>query len=750
MKKMTYAAALLLGINAILIQVMLIRELLVSFSGNELSIGIIFAIWFIGGAMGSLIIAKKLVGRIKKSTSFLIAGFSIITVAAPLSLFLSRTLKALFHIPVYEVIGPLHILIISALVLVPISSLLGICFIICYKMIESLDGLKNRSGIIYILEAIGATAAGALFTFVLVKYLNPFQIVYGLVILNLFYLVWVSKQSDKRLPVFALILILALLIFKFDAIGRLEKKSQNIQWMGQSVVAYTNSLYGNITVTESSNTTNLYENGSLFLSTEDEAFNEELIHLIMLQHHKPRDLLLIGGGIGGALGQILKHNPAKVTYLQLDPLIIDIGKKFISTADKAALDDPRVEIVHEDARFFIKNTKEKFDIIITNLPDPTTLQLNRLYSYQFYLDTKRHLKEGGIFSTSISSKESIISDELAKYNGSVYKTLKSVYKSVTPIPGEGLILIASDDTQINKGRPDILIKRFNQRKIRSRFLTAYHIKDRHYPNKFEYFKKRIASQYSKIKLNSDFHPISLYYNITLWAALSHPYLMRFFDILENIHSIYIIIAMILLFALLYQVINTRKDPIAAATPIAIGIGGAVAIMLEMIIILSFQISYGYVYAKVGFLISLFMLGLALGAYIINRFISSTTNLLRLLLSIILAFSVYILSMPLIINGLTYLPFKAAQFFFYPMIFLAGLAIGSQFPIGVAILEKKSSLDQAAATIWGADLLGACFGTVASTLILIPLLGIFQTLFICFLLCAGAFGIILVAHRRLLL
>jgi len=747
MKKIVFVSASLIGINALLSQVILIRELLVNFSGNELTIGIIFAIWFLGGAIGSLFVSKRIISRIKKNYDMLLLGFLSSTIAIPIAIFLSRTLKTFLQILAYEVVTPFQILIISSIVLVPISCILTTCLILCYRLFEDSGIAKQKAGLLYALDAIGATTAGALFTFIIVKYAGSFQVAYGLMVLNLIFLVWAAKRLHKRIYFYSFILILLLLVSSFNRLAKIETISQSIQWQGQDIISYINSPHGNITATKISGVSNLYENGSLISSTEDDAFNEEFIHLVMLQHANPENILLIGGGAGGCLKEILKYNPTEIVYLELDPLLVDISKQISSDANKAALTDRKVKIIYEDARLYLKKSAKRFDIIITNLPDPSTLQLNRFYTKQFYLLSKNLLKENGIFATKISAKESIISNELARYISSIYKTLDNAFEHVGLIPGESLILLASKNNRIDRQGSQILIERFKQRKIVSSFLTTYHIKDRYYPDSLEYLKERIAAQSKKTRLNLDFYPTSFYYNIVMQYALSYPHAVKSFNRLSDISIIYVIIAIVFLFILIYKIAYIKKDQLSFLVPTAIGICGACAIILEIVIILCFQISYGYVYEKIGFLISVFMLGLAFGAYLADRLVSDKTSSLKILRIIVLSFSIYIISLPFIIKGLAHLPFEAMQFFFYPMMLVSGLAIGSQFSIGISILRDRASISKTAANIWGADLLGAIFGTLVGSLVFIPIFGIFQTLGICSLLSIGSLLLILFPHQR---
>ncbi|NQT90061.1 MAG: fused MFS/spermidine synthase [Candidatus Omnitrophica bacterium] len=743
---MILIAALLVGINAIVSQAVLIRELLVNFSGNELLLGIIFATWLTGGVIGSLLIAKRFIDRVKRPQAIFAAALSFLSVITPSILFLSRAARILFHIPIYEMIGPLQALLICALLLMPVSCLISICFLLCCKMLKDRNATANAAGTVYVLEALGATLAGVIFSFLLIRHFSPFQIVFGLMSINFLYILWLSAISKRGVFPALLLLIISIAAIALGAPQALDRKTQALQWYPQEVVAYENSPYGNISVTKIGEGFNFYENGALFFTTHDKAFNEEFAHLIMLQHPRPEKVLLIGNGIGGLLQELLQHNPQDITYLELDPMAIKIGKDFVSDKDREALLDPRIHIINEDGRFFIKRTEDVFDIIIVNLPDPTTLQLNRFYTEEFYSEAKKRLDRNGILAASVFSKEAIISNELARYNASVYKTLESAFSYVEFIPGENLIFVASDSPGIMDNRPQGLIDRFKQRGLKTEFLTTYHIKDAYYPHAVSYFKKRLTQQKNIAKINRDFQPICFYYDIILWAVMFGPSAVGFFNLLVNCNLYLLAAILILLFSAGLSVIRIKKDHLRLIIPPIIAASGAAGITLEMILILCFQISYGYVYEKVGLLIALFMLGAASGAYVINRNLKHIRDHLKLLCSVCIAFCVYIAAAPFIIRMSASMPTEAMQPIFYLMILGAGGAIGSQFPLAVAILQKKTTAANSAAVVWGSDLFGATLGTLVSSLVLMPVLGIFQTA-VGYALLVGAGAILLFLSRQ---
>lgn len=123
----------------------------------------------------------------------------------------------------------------------------------------------------------------------------------------------------------------------------------------------------------------------MLLGTNEESqFSEDLIHLSLLQHPAPRKVLLVGGGFQGAIDEILKHDVGEIYYLELDPKLIEVSQNYLLSQTRKNLQNPKVKIIPIDARYFLRETENKFDLIISNLPDPSTALLNRFYSQEFF------------------------------------------------------------------------------------------------------------------------------------------------------------------------------------------------------------------------------------------------------------------------------------------------------------------------------------------------------------------------------
>ena len=135
----------------------------------------------------------------------------------------------------------------------------------------------------------------------------------------------------------------------------------------------------------------------LMMTTEGDEFHyhEMIAHIPMMQHKNPETVLVIGGGDGGTVREVLKHKTVKhVVLCEIDGMVIDACKEFLPTIS-CGLDDPRVEILVQDAIEYIKDKKNEFDIVLIDSTDPMGPG-EGLFTDEFYTNVKNSLKEGGI------------------------------------------------------------------------------------------------------------------------------------------------------------------------------------------------------------------------------------------------------------------------------------------------------------------------------------------------------------------
>lgn len=165
--------------------------------------------------------------------------------------------------------------------------------------------------------------------------------------------------------------------------------------------------------------------GCLMTSEKDEFFyHESLIHPAAMAHPKPKHALILGGGDGGALEELLKHPLESVTLVDLDQAVIDVSREHLQNIHRGAFDDPRAQIHVADGAKFIEETNQKFDLIYLDLTDPET-PAGPLYTQAFFQACRRVLSPGGAIVLHLGAPF-YEPDQIRHMSG----TLKSVFQNV--------------------------------------------------------------------------------------------------------------------------------------------------------------------------------------------------------------------------------------------------------------------------------------------------------------------------------
>ena len=134
---------------------------------------------------------------------------------------------------------------------------------------------------------------------------------------------------------------------------------------------------------------------------DEHIYHETLVHPAMLCHPDPRQVFIGGGGEGGTLREVLCHNSVEMaTMVDLDSEVVALCRQYLPNHHLGSFDDPRTNLIHEDARAYLQNTPDLYDVIILDLVDPLeggTAAL--LYTQEFYALAKARLNSGGVLVT---------------------------------------------------------------------------------------------------------------------------------------------------------------------------------------------------------------------------------------------------------------------------------------------------------------------------------------------------------------
>lgn len=728
-----------LGFTSMVGQVLLMRELIVVFYGNELSLGILLGGWLFWVGFGSLV-AGLLVPRFKifGNLSVLAILQTLLGLATVGSLMCVRTLPLfLRRASAGEIVGYVPIIISSFLVLAPICFLLGFLFDLFCHVWSTEEEAAVSIGSVYLFEALGAAIGGIAFAWLLVWILDPSEIACALFVLNLA-AAGAMLAMDRRLRLAAIavsiVTVAVVAAAFFGGAERLRELTLGWVWGKRHVTYSEDSIYGNIAFIEEEEQKSLYENGLLMFSHPDRSSAEETVHFALLEHPSPKRVLLIGGGVSGSLNEVLKHPVEHADYLELDPLVIEMVRRFFPTDITDALEDPRVSVHTVDGRLFVKQSDETYDVIIVNLPDPYTALINRFYTLEFFRECKSRLAADGILSFRVNSAENYISPELGRFLGCLDKTLREVFADVKVVPGETNIFLACKEPGILTLNSAALLERLGERGIKGRLLF---IREYYLPYRLsEERKERLAEalRTAEARVNTDLAPVCYYYHAVLWSKQFEDISGRILASFARVRPLWIVsaIAAVFLAALLTQ----RLFPLAwgpKSILVAVGTTGFAEITIEVVTLLGFQAIHGYVYYKMAIIITAFMMGLTVGAAAMGRFIRKGGAGRGAFILIQMAVCVY----PLVLLGALIMFARAgaahptvttfalqAQAAFPLLAFLAGLVGGLQFPLANALwLAEAPGTARSAGYTYGVDLLGSCLGAIFTTAFLIPVLGI---------------------------
>lgn len=423
------------GLASLLYEVVLLSVVVTLVGATEISAAIVLGSFLLGLAIGALIggnLAKKELPFVKllMAIEIAIALFGFFFLGLVVKISAGASLNFIF----WFIIGSL---------LIP-TTLMGMEIPIAVKILERL-GSKSATGFVYFSDTfggvLGALFAGVFFIPVLgfhgAMYLGGF--------LNLLTFLLATRIGKKRNVLFMasvfIIFILGMgILFKSKPLSdKLKLNFLDTFYSAGSLFAetyYTETAYSvispfqHILILKSPYYGyQLYLDGKHQISDKDSlAYHEYLVLPAIAAHANPKNALVIGGGDGGALYQLLKFNLTRIDHVDLDKKVVEVSRTYLKNVHRGSLDDKRVNRIIMDGRKYIEQTPdETYDVIIIDLPDPKKLELVPLYTKEFYDQIKRVLRKDGLVATQADSPYYFLEGFT-----SIYKTMKSSMPQTYP------------------------------------------------------------------------------------------------------------------------------------------------------------------------------------------------------------------------------------------------------------------------------------------------------------------------------
>ncbi|WP_417350908.1 polyamine aminopropyltransferase [Flavobacterium alkalisoli] len=251
---------------------------------------------------------------------------------------------------------------------------------------------KDLVSNVFTFDYIGALLASILFPLVLVPKLGIMKtsLFFGMINVSIAIVLCFMLKKDLKNPgllkakaIFTFLLLLVVFVFSESILSYSEGKLY-----GENIIYTHTTSYQRIVLTHNKNDYRLYLNNNLQFSSKDEyRYHEALVHPVMSMANKVDNVLVLGGGDGLAVREILKYNEVNhVTLVDLDEGMTELFKTntVLSDFNKHSLTNPKVTVINSDAYIWLKECQQKFDVVIIDFPDPSNYSLGKLYSLNFY------------------------------------------------------------------------------------------------------------------------------------------------------------------------------------------------------------------------------------------------------------------------------------------------------------------------------------------------------------------------------
>ena len=365
--------------------------------------------------------------------------------------------------------APFHFFLYWCVLMV--GTMVGLEIPLVMRLLETETSFKDLVSQVLSVDYLGSLAVSVAFPLILAPRLGFVRtgLVFG--ILNAAVALWAARLFKDRLAapramaaqaLGAIALLATAFVFADHWSDYVESRLYD-----EEILHASSSPYQRIVVTRWRGDVRLYLNNNLQFSSRDEyRYHESLVHPVLSGHPHPRRVLVLGGGDGLAVREVLK-NPAvrEVTLVDLDPAMTDLFRRhpLLTRLNQGSLDRPGVTVVNADAFKWLEDHPDVFDVAIIDFPDPSNYAVGKLYTTVFYRLLERHLAPGGVAVVQTTSPLMA-----RKSFWTVVTTIESTglvaspYHALVPSFGEWGFVVASRGAW---KRPDSI-------PLATRFLTA--------------------------------------------------------------------------------------------------------------------------------------------------------------------------------------------------------------------------------------------------------------------------------------
>lgn len=284
-----------------------------------------------------------------------------------------------------------------------IGILVGLEIPLLMRILEGQFEFKELVSKVFTYDYIGALLASLLFPLVLVPHLGLVRTGFLFGIMNVLVAIWTIFMFKDKIRFLNLLRTSAIGIL-FTLIGGFVYSDEILDFSETNsyedkVIYSKTTKYQRMVLTKGGNDLRLFLNGNLQFSSRDEyRYHEALVHVGLASQKDAKKVLILGGGDGLAIREVLKYpNVNKITLVDLDQEMTKLFRthKALVKLNENAINSSRVEVINSDAFIWLKTNKIKYDFIVVDLPDPSNFSVGKLYTNSFYRSVKEAMSENG-------------------------------------------------------------------------------------------------------------------------------------------------------------------------------------------------------------------------------------------------------------------------------------------------------------------------------------------------------------------
>ena len=642
-----------------LIQIVCLRMLLDLNAGDERAIGIALAAWFMLIAFGNA--AGRLFFKTESDSRKTNLAFTLTPIAAAVSFFLIRNAGRIFGAAPGWTPYLWQSALISVFALAPACIALGLQF--------PSGSQKEEAGRLYAFEAAGAAIAGGLFTFVLCGRVGAQWVLLSACVISAVTALFTGGWKTKILAIISASTAAAIILMAplYPGLSGLVSKKDSA--FGET------ALYRG-----QDGRQNIYQSGRLIFTYPDQRAEELRAHISLLVSQSPTRVLFIGGS-PGAVREALKYQVLRADLVQTGNFMAGLSAGMLTAEDKLAISPARAGFSGEDGRRLVKLLTSGgrqggyYDLMVVNMPPPSTMALNRFYTEDFFASVKKALPPRGIIALWLPPAKD---ENQMLANASVYKALKTVFGNTALTAGEyGGMFASASPINTDTG---LLVSRYAASGVKTAFLNSTVLADAFSPPQVS------ALEHAYLKIgapaNSDQRPSG----IPEWI---------FMPGLSGIA----VLGILALAGIYTGGIRLRSTSPNAADYLSAASTGYFGVTVALSAMLGIQSVAGDLSGQIGALAGLFMAGLFAGSI-------SGRKLWRLA-HFEFASILFLLLSAFVIRGYSY----------YVFTFFGGYLTGALFG---TVAEKQQGRG---AHLYSLELSGAAIGAAVVSVLLVPAAGI---------------------------